>query len=818
MGPLASTQRRLPTWGPLILEVRQLEHVNVLIVGAGLSGIGAACHLRRSNPHHDFVILEGRESLGGTWDLFRYPGVRSDSDMYTFGYSFKPWREKRDIASAESILQYLNEAVDEYRIRDAIRFRRRVKMAQWCSQDRRWTVTVEDARDGTVTEITCDFLLTCTGYYNYDRGYLPRFEGYDDYAGLIAHPQHWPEDLDCAGKRVLVIGSGATAVTLVPALAGVAQHVTMLQRSPTYMFTRPAVDRVALRLRALLPARAAHAVTRARNIVIQRGLYAAARARPEKTRRRLRNMAKRRVGPDIDVDVHFNPRYDPWDQRLCLMPDGDFYAALREGSASIVTDTIERFVETGVVTSSGDRIEADVVVPATGLRLQFLGGIQMKVDGELIDPSKLVTYKGVMFAGVPNWVSVSGYTSASWTLKADLVAGYVCRLLRYMRAHGYDTVTPRPDERAVPVRPMVDKLKSGYVRRGAAESPKQGRGGPWVNSDDYLSDLFSLKWARLSDGVLGFGRAPSSSRFELRGKTAVITGAASGIGAALAEELAGRGCQLALVDVSSRALESVAERVRAHGVQVSTHLVDVGDPRAIDRFVAELPAAHARVDLLINNAGLALAGSFLQATRGDFDEIMRVNFGAVVNLTRALLPGLLARPEAHIANLSSVFGLVAPPGQAAYSASKFAVRGFTEALASELASTRVGVSVVHPGGIKTSIVRNARMAAGLRAEAAQATEKELAAFERNLITSPQKAAAVIVSGIQRRQRRILVGPDARLIDSLARLLPGRAVDFLGRVKASKAPDPSGGADALPRGRSVRAASAPTSARRERKAI
>ncbi|MGF1465545.1 MAG: flavin-containing monooxygenase [Sandaracinaceae bacterium] len=483
-----------------------MEHVNVLIVGAGVSGIGAACHLRRECPEHTFTILEARADLGGTWDLFRYPGIRSDSDMYTFGYAFKPWAADRDIATGDAILGYLDETVREHGLRDAIRFGHRVETLSWSSRDARWVARVTRLEDGASLDISCDFLVTCTGYYDYEHGYLPPFEGLERYRGVVAHPQHWPEDLDYTGKRVLVIGSGATAVTLVPAMAGTAAHVTMLQRSPTYMFSRPWEDAVALWLRERLPARLAHALIRWKNIGFQLGSYAWTRVAPGRARKMLRDMAVEGLGPDIDVDVHFNPSYDPWDQRLCLIPDGDLYRALRTGAATVVTDTIDHFTETGVALASGATIDADVVVPATGLELKFLSNIAMDVDGAPVEPGSLVTYRGVMFANVPNWAAVVGYTSASWTLKADLVSGFVCRLLRRMRDKGYDTVVPVLDGPPATTLPFMTNLTSGYIQRGAQRMPKQGDRSPWTNPDNYLRDLLSLRWRRLDDGILRFGR------------------------------------------------------------------------------------------------------------------------------------------------------------------------------------------------------------------------------------------------------------------------------------------------------------------------
>ncbi len=765
-----------------------MEHVDVLIIGAGISGIGAACHLRRRLPEKTFTILEGRDALGGTWDLFRYPGIRSDSDMFTFGYSFKPWVEDQDIATGDAILRYLNETVDEHGVREHIRFGHRVESVRWSSDARRWTATARRG-DGAIVEIAADFLLTGTGYYDYAEGHRPRFEGIERFRGEVVDPQHWPEDLDYAGKRVLVIGSGATAVTLVPSMAKTAAHVTMLQRSPTYIFSRPGADPIAKKLRETLPGQLAYGLSRVKNVALSTAVYRYARAAPDRVRGFLRQMAVDGVGPDVDVDVHFNPKYDPWDQRLCLIPDGDLYEALRTGDASVVTDTIDHFDERGVVLTSGARIDADVVVPATGLKLQFLGGIRMEVDGAPIDPSSLVTYRGMMFADVPNWIAVIGYTNASWTLKADLTSEYLCRLLKRMDEAGYDTVVPRRRADGEATRPIMANLTSGYVKRGAVAMPKQGTRHPWTNSDDYLRDLLRTKLGRVDEGSLEFTKKPSAARpkrFDVRGKTAVVTGAASGIGEALALELAARGCHLELVDLREEPLARVADAARARGVRVATHVCDMGDKDAVERLGATLAARTPAIDLLINNAGVALGGRVDEVSREDLEWLMNINFYGVANLTRALLPSLLRRPDAHVANVSSVFGLVAPPGQAAYCASKFAVRGWSEALRRELRDSTVGVSVIHPGGIKTSIARHARVAAGADPDD---VERGIAQVEKSFITTPEEAARQILAGIERRRARILVGPDARLIEGLERLLPIRNLEVIARLVGWKEQPP-----------------------------
>jgi len=762
-----------------------MEHVDVLIVGAGISGIGMGCHLRMKNPDKTFTILEGREAIGGTWDLFRYPGIRSDSDMYTFGYSFKPWKDDQDIATADAILRYLNETVDEYDLRDEIRFGHFVKRVRWSSADRQWVATV--AHGDETFEISSDFLVTCTGYYDYEQGHLPKFEGFDRYEGEVAHPQHWPEDLDYADKRVLVIGSGATAVTIVPSMADDAAHVTMLQRSPTYIFSRPGEDKIAKGLKAVLPERVAHGLARVKNVTLGTFVWNLSKRRPDKVRALLRDMAVEALGPDYDVDTHFNPSYDPWDQRLCLIPDGDLYESIAKGDASVVTDTIDHFTETGVVLSSGETLEADVVVPATGLSLKFLGGMEMELDGEPVVPADLVSYRGLMFGGVPNWVAVVGYTNASWTLKSDLASDFVCRVLSRMDEGGFDTVVPRAED-VGETRTIMDNLKSGYVRRAADRMPKQGTRDPWRNSDNYIRDLLRSKLGRLEDGVLEFTKAPHrTDRMTLKGKTAVITGAASGIGEGLAMKLAGRGAHLILVDRDAENLARVADAARTRRVNVETHVVDMGDADAVERLGAEIATEHPEIDLLFNNAGVALGGEVIDATRRDVEWLMNINFWGVVHLTRALLPTLLARPDAHIATTSSVFGLIGPPGQAAYSASKFAVRGWCEALRRELSDTSVGVSVIHPGGIKTKIARNARLAEGI--EGADIS-KEIVEFEKHLRTSADDAASIILKGIEERRPRILVGADAHLIAALERVFPTTAVEVLAKITGLKSPSAS----------------------------
>ncbi|MBK6888313.1 MAG: NAD(P)/FAD-dependent oxidoreductase [Tetrasphaera sp.] len=462
--------------------------VDVLIMGAGLSGIGAACHLQRERPGTTYTIIEQRDAMGGTWDLFRYPGVRSDSDMYTLGYDFKPWRGEHALASGPEILRYIREAAAQYHVDRHIRYRHKGIRAEWSSEEAMWTATAQHTlEDGTVEEvtITARFLYSCSGYYDYDQGYAPQFPGIDEFGGTVIHPQFWPEDLDYAGKRVVVIGSGATAVTLVPAMAATAGHVTMLQRSPTYVFSLPSADPVADAADRLLPGRAAYTVTRWNHILAAWGLYQVSRRRPAMMRGFFRREATKLLPENYPVDVHFNPRYDPWDQRLCLVPDGDLHAAITAGQAEIVTDTIESFTPTGIRLASGRHLDADIVVTATGLVLKPGGGATLVVDGREVDLPTTVSYRGMMLCGVPNFALALGYINASWTLRVDLVSRYVCRLLTYMDRHGFTSAWPKEPPSGQETRPIME-FAAGYIQRSSAKLPRQGSSGPWKVHQNYL--------------------------------------------------------------------------------------------------------------------------------------------------------------------------------------------------------------------------------------------------------------------------------------------------------------------------------------------
>lgn len=477
------------------------EHFDVIVVGAGLSGIGAAWRLRERLPGTTFTILEARGAIGGTWDLFRYPGVRSDSDMFTLSYPFRPWTAAESIAAGDQIRSYIEETAEVGGITSHIRFGAKVTAAAWSSETAAWTLTLADG-----TALTCDFVYACTGYYDYATGYQPDYPGLADFTGQLVHPQFWPAGLDYSGRRVVVIGSGATAVTLVPAMAATAAHVTMLQRSPSYVTALPERDAVATALRSVLPLPVANRLTRTKNILLTQGFYQLARRRPRQVRRMLRRFAIRGIGDASYVDEHFNPRYDPWDQRLCVTPAGDLYAAIRSGRASVVTDQIDTFVPSGIRLASGRVIEADVVVSATGLSLLPIGGVALTVDGRPVDLGASTAYRGMMLGGVPNLAYCIGYVNASWTLRADLTARYVCRLVNYMDRHRIDAATPTLPPGMPPVDEPLMALSSGYVQRAAANLPRQGARRPWRMRTNYLTDLPAMRLGRIDDGNVRFVR------------------------------------------------------------------------------------------------------------------------------------------------------------------------------------------------------------------------------------------------------------------------------------------------------------------------
>jgi cation diffusion facilitator CzcD-associated flavoprotein CzcO len=490
--------------------IAPLEHFDVLIVGAGFSGIGAGYRLQTECPGKTYAILESRNAMGGTWDLFRYPGIRSDSDMYTLGFAFRPWREKKSIAGGASIVNYIRETASEYGIDQKIRYGHTVTRASWSSPHAEWTVDATGP-EGKPLRFTCNFLYMCSGYYDYAQGYLPGWPQMDRYRGRIVHPQHWPEDLDVAGQRIVVIGSGATAVTLVPALARTAAHVTMLQRSPSYIVARPSEDPIAKWMNGRLPESLAGKLLRWKNVLLGTYFYNFARKKPERTKKMIFQYVSKFLGPEYDAAKHFTPRYNPWDQRLCLIPDADLLVAIRAGKASIVTDEIETFTERGLHLKSGEELPADIIVTATGLNIKLLGGIRMTVDGANINPVQSLSYKGMMYSDIPNFASAFGYTNASWTLKSDLTAQYMCRLLNYMQSRDYDYCTPRRRDPSIAEEPAIT-LNSGYLQRSNDLLPKQGSKKPWRLHQNYARDLLALKLGRINDGTMEFTRLERKQR------------------------------------------------------------------------------------------------------------------------------------------------------------------------------------------------------------------------------------------------------------------------------------------------------------------
>jgi cation diffusion facilitator CzcD-associated flavoprotein CzcO len=492
------------------------EHVDVLIVGAGLSGIAAGYYIQTHCPQKSYAILEARDAIGGTWDLFRYPGVRSDSDMHTLGYSFRPWPERKAIADGPAILAYVRETAARFGIDEKIRFQHRVRHLAWSTEEARWTVDIERGPGQENGQLTCCFLFMCTGYYDYNHGYTPDWPGFERFQGHVVHPQQWPRDLDYAGKRIVVIGSGATAVTLVPALAEQAAHVTMVQRSPTYIVARPSQDALGNWLHRRLPTGPADHLTRWKNIALGTYFYWLSRRRPEQVRKTILQWAREQLGPEYDVERDFSPRYNPWDQRLCLVPDGDLFNAIKAGKAAIVTDTIDTFTETGVRLASGKELEADIIITATGLTMRLMANIELEVDGALVDLGQTLSYKGIMFSDIPNLAQAIGYTNASWTLKCELIAGYVCRLLNYMDAHGYSECLPKRPA-GMPGEESAMALTSGYVERARASLPRQGPQRPWRTFNNYFRDLMIMRFGDVNDGTMRFSRAGQRVPAEIAG-------------------------------------------------------------------------------------------------------------------------------------------------------------------------------------------------------------------------------------------------------------------------------------------------------------
>lgn len=490
------------------------EHVDVLIIGAGISGVGAAYHLQANSPGKSFAILEGRESMGGTWDLFKYPGIRSDSDMYTLGYSFRPWTNPKAIADGPSILSYVKDTARDYGIDKHIRYSHKVISADWSTPDAVWHIKAERGSLKEPVNFTASFVFMCGGYYNYDEAFTPDFEGRDDFTGQVIHPQFWPEDLDYTGKKVVVIGSGATAMTLVPSMTDKAGHVTMLQRSPTYVVSRPGEDAVANWLRKYLPAKLAYGITRWKNVLFGMYFFRMCMNKPAQVKEYLLNMVREELGEE-EVKKHFTPTYKPWDQRVCLVPDGDLYQSLKSGKASVVTDHIERFTDKGIKLKSGDELEADIIVTATGLKLLAWNGLDVSVDGEIKHASDTVAYKGFMYSGIPNLASSFGYTNASWTLKCDLTCEWVCRLLNHMDANGYDQATPRFVEGEMEIEPWLG-LTSGYVQRAMEQFPKQGAKMPWKLHQNYARDMVMLRFGKMEDEAMDFAKKPQATPAQIK--------------------------------------------------------------------------------------------------------------------------------------------------------------------------------------------------------------------------------------------------------------------------------------------------------------
>jgi cation diffusion facilitator CzcD-associated flavoprotein CzcO len=480
---------------------------DVIVVGAGISGIGSAYRLQKECPDRSFVILEGRPNLGGTWDLFRYPGIRSDSDMHTLGFSFKPWKAAKSIADGPAILEYLEETVDEFGIKEKIKFNHHVSAAEWSNKKARWVLKVSNSETGEMIEYTCNFLLMCSGYYSYKSGYTPSFEGLETYSGQIVHPQEWPEDIDYDSKNVVVIGSGATAVTLVPAMAESAEHVVMLQRSPSYVVARPDHDPFAGLLRKIMPEKIAYYLTRKKNIFAQNYIYKMTRKDPEKIKEKLLSGVRMALGSEYDIERHFTPSYNPWDERLCLVPNGDLFKSIRDGKVSVVTESIERFTQEGVLLKTGEELKADIIVTATGLNLVTLGEVEFRVDGHPVDFSETWIYKGLAYSDVPNLISTFGYINASWTLRADINSSYACRLLNHMKKTGAERATPRlrESDADMPQRNWIEGFSSGYMKRSMSEMPKQGDREPWLNTQDFYEDKKMLsRNTSLEDGVMEF--------------------------------------------------------------------------------------------------------------------------------------------------------------------------------------------------------------------------------------------------------------------------------------------------------------------------
>ncbi len=762
-----------------------MEHLDVLIVGAGISGVGAAYYLQRDHPGRTFAILEARGATGGTWDLFRYPGIRSDSDLHTFGYEFRPWTADQSIAQAPAILDYVRQTASEHGIDGKVRLHHKVVSASWSTDHARWTVDVERTDTGERTQLGATWLFCAGGYYRYDQGYTPHFEGRERFEGAIVHPQHWPDDLDWAGKRVVVIGSGATAVTLVPAMAETAAHVTMLQRTPSYVLPVPTVDPLTRLARKLLPPDQAHALMRRKNIVQQRAVWWFCQRFPHTARRLIRWLNVQQLPDGYPVDEHFNPPYDPWDQRLCIVPDGDLFRSIREGNASVVTEHVDTFTEKGVLLKSGRELDADVIVTATGLNLLPFGGIALTVDGERGPSARHVHVQRVdaqRRAQLLRRHRLHERVVDAQNRPAlhPLVAP--AQLHGRARLHHLPPYRGRPRHADAPAPRLRSGLRSAVHRRasqaGRPLSVAHARRLP-----DRLQDAWNRTRGRRAPALFERDRG-SGEMSRLAGKVAVVTGAGSGIGRALAMELARRGARLALSDIDEASLAETADQASAIVADVHAATLDVSDEAAFGDYAQSVADRFGVVHQLYNNAGIGgLARPLTSLDMGDFERVLGVNLWGVIHGTRAFMPHLIASGDGHVIALSSLNGFMGQAYMTAYCASKFGVRGFAEALRAEMRAERhpVRVTVVHPGGVQTNI-SNAALArtVGLTAAEQRRAEHRTQIYNEKLFrTTPERAAHVIVSGVEAGRGRILVGGDARAVDLGVRLFP----TFYSRVVA-----------------------------------
>jgi len=788
------SERRRAAQGPA-------EHLDVVIVGAGISGIDVAYRLRERNPKLAYALLESRTTLGGTWDLFRYPGIRSDSDIVTLGFPFRPYRGDKSIVDGASIREYVAETARHYDIDRQIRYGHKVLSADWSSASARWTLTCESA--GETVTFTCGFLLACAGYYDYANGHAPEWPGMAAFRGRVVYPQFWPADLDIAGKRVVVIGSGATAVTLVPALSETAAHVTMLQRSPSYIASLPSIDALANKLRSRLPRRLADAVVRWKNIAYSSYTYGLARKQPDRFRALLRGGVLAALGAAYDeklhdVDVHFNPSYKPWDQRLCLVPDSDLFKVLQKGCASIVTGRIAEFTQEGIRLEDGRAVPADIVVSATGLAIKFFGGVGMSVDGRRVDVSSRLVYKGTMLESVPNFAFAFGYTHSSWTLKVDLNARYVAKLLRYMNRRRFAIATPLP--RGDVAREPLLGLTSGYVERAAGLLPQRGP-LPWRVHENYFLDLIALLTGRIDDGTLRLAkkRAAGAAAKEtpkrsvaaragglrrLKGKLVLVTGGGAGIGRSIALAFAKRGANVVLTDIDGDGLAKVRSEVEALGVRCSTFVADVSDEGEMQRLADNVSAEAGVPDVLVNNAGIGYLGPFLKSSLEHWHRILSVNVIGVVNGCYYFLPKMIAAGgRRRVVVIASGAAHYPPPNAAAYGASKAAAFSFAESLKMDLMETNVGVTTVCPGITNTGIIDRPSGNASPPITAEQRARMRNYYLKKG--ATPESVAEAVVRGVERGEDLVLVGPASRLIYNLRRIsLPlTRRVTYEGAAAA-----------------------------------